>query len=193
MTLNHLDVVRQVYAKTPAEKTVVGALVFTVRVIQALNHLFPDERAGLLLKNAGENFVPYTTKFGDKQVSASRICYPDLKLYKVLNDVPTTNGAQWLDDGYAAVGGYIGGYLEVLPDEIPVIVVDPPPIVVPPIPLDRFVQHALLIEGLQVELIHKIENLVDGLAGDRLVIDVIAARQKAGLVVPYLGLAKPPA
>jgi len=184
---NHLDIVREVYAATPADKTVAGALVFTVRVIQRLNQLFPAERAGLLLKSAGENHVPYTTKLGDVQVSASRICYPDLKLWKVLSDVPTTNGPQWLDDGFVTVGGFIGGYLEVLADSIPVVVVEPPVLGVDVIA-------AFTVLAKQVELFRaELADLTDGLAGDRLVIDAIAARQKAGLIVPYLGLAKPPA
>jgi len=186
MTANHLDIVREVYAATPADKTVEGALVFTVRVIQRLNQLFPAERAGLLLKSAGENHVPYTTRLGSVQVSASRICYPDLSLRKVLSDVPTTNGPQWLDDGIVTVGGYIGGYLEVLADSIPVVVVEPPPV--------PDVVAAFTVLAKQVELFRQeLGDLTDGLAGDRLVIDAIAARQKAGLVVPYLGLAKPPA
>jgi hypothetical protein len=38
--------------------------------------------------------------------SASRIMYPDLRLIKVLSDVPTTNGPSWQDEG---VDGTLAG------------------------------------------------------------------------------------
>jgi hypothetical protein len=109
MTVEHFDVVRQLYQEAPAERTVEGALAFTLRVIARLNQQFPDEGAGLLIKKAGENILAYEST----SVSVARICYPDQKLYKILSDVPATNGPQWLDDGFAQVGGYVGGYLRV--------------------------------------------------------------------------------
>src|SRR6185436_15696744 len=90
--LNHLDAVQYVYSLQPAEKTLPGALAFLLRLLDALP---VSERAGLLLKPAGENIVPYN----GQMVSAGRICYPDGQLYKVLTDVPTTNGPSWQDDG----------------------------------------------------------------------------------------------
>jgi hypothetical protein len=109
MTVEHLDIVQQLYQEAPAERTLEGALAFTLRVIERLNRQFPDERAGLLIKKAGENILV----FDSTSVSVARICYPNQKLYKVLSDVPATNGPQWLDDGFAQVGGYVGGYLRV--------------------------------------------------------------------------------
>jgi hypothetical protein len=130
MNVNHLDVVQEEYDRAPAEKTIEGALAFLLRVVATLHQRFPDEHAGLLIKTAGENIVPY----GDTRVSAGRICYPDQQLVKILTDIPATNGPQWLDDGLAHVGGYIGGYLTV---DAPAVPVDPPPppdpvVVVPP-------------------------------------------------------------
>jgi hypothetical protein len=79
---DHSDIVRQVAAEKAPEKTLQGALDFTLRVIHAVNQQFPNERVGLLEKTAGENIVPYTVPaVGDipareTLVSASRIAYP---------------------------------------------------------------------------------------------------------------------
>lgn len=92
MQTNHLDVVKAIWNQQPAEKTVDGALAFTLRVIAALP---PDEHAGLLQKTGGENIVAYAGTF----VSAARICYPDGQLYKLLTNVPSNDAPEWLDDG----------------------------------------------------------------------------------------------
>src|SRR4051794_22898500 len=104
---NHYDVVQQVAAEGAPAKTLEGALQFTLRVVQRLNQLYPNERAGLAEKTAGENIVPYSGTL----VSASRVCYPDNHLFKILTDVPTTNGPEWAEDGYMDGIGYNKGYL----------------------------------------------------------------------------------
>lgn len=97
---DHGYLVNQCYAAQPAEKTVDGALAFTLRVIAALP---ASEGAGLLLKPSGDNIADYQ----GQMVSAGRICYPDGHLYKVLTDVPTTNGPSWQDNGMADSAAYI--------------------------------------------------------------------------------------
>jgi hypothetical protein len=124
---DHRDVVAQVAAETPPDHTLEGALSFTLRVVNRLNALYPQEHAGLLEKVAGESIQPYSGTL----VSASRICYPNQKLFKILTDVPTTNGPEWSDDGYAAVGGYIKGYFPIAAAPV----VAPPVIVPPPAPI----------------------------------------------------------
>lgn len=89
---NHQDIVVQENTIHPPEKTVDGALAFTVRV---LNRLPRAERAGLLRKPAGENIAA----FHGVLVSAARICYPDGTLRKILTDVPATMAPVWNDDG----------------------------------------------------------------------------------------------
>jgi hypothetical protein len=130
---NHADIVREVAAEKAPDKTLQGALDFTLRVIRAINERFPNERVGLLEKTAGENIVPYTVAaVGDKParetlVSAARIAYPDNHLFKVLTDVPSTNGPEWAEDGYANGIGYMVGYLAVsAPPAVVITVVDPP-------------------------------------------------------------------
>jgi|KBSSwiStaDraftv2_1062776.scaffolds.fasta_scaffold11619_8 hypothetical protein len=84
---------------------------------------------------------------------------------------------------------------------LPPVVVDPtPPVLVPPV--DAFDLAGALM-GLRFQLqaigdkqdaLHQtLSDLVEGLAHDRLIIDAINARQQRGLVIPYLGTAKPPA
>jgi hypothetical protein len=90
--VNHADLVAQCHREQPPEKTVEGALAFTVRV---LNRLPRSERAGLLRKPAGENI----TAFHGVMVSAGRICYPNGNLYKILTDIPATMAPVWNDDG----------------------------------------------------------------------------------------------
>lgn len=125
---DHRDVVAQVAAESAPERTLEGAMAFTLRVLARLNALYPAERAGLLEKVAGENIVPYSGTL----VSASRIAYPNQHVFKILTDVPTTNGPQWADDGVAAIGGYMKGYLAIAP-AIPPVVVPPPPVAAPPV------------------------------------------------------------
>lgn len=97
---NHLDIVTHAAAVQPAAHTVEGALAFLLRVIDVLPM---EERAGLLLKPSGENIWPYR----GQMVSNSRLCYPDGQLYKILTDVPTTNGPQWADDGTVDPSRYL--------------------------------------------------------------------------------------
>jgi hypothetical protein len=61
------------------------------------------EGGGLLIKNAGDNIVPWQ----GYSFSAGRICYPDGHIFKVLSDVPTTNGPIWLDNGMVDPGLYV--------------------------------------------------------------------------------------
>lgn len=121
---DHRDVVAQVAAEQPPDHTLEGAMGFTLRVLARLNALYPAEHAGLLEKVAGENIVPYSGTL----VSASRIAYPSQHIFKVLTDVPTTNGPQWADDGIVSVGGYMKGYLAVAPIAPPVVTPDPAPL-----------------------------------------------------------------
>ena len=72
--------------------TVEGAFEVTKRVAWALR----GEGAGLLIKNSGENIVGWQ----GRSFAAARICYPDGHIFKVLSDVPTTNGPMWLDNGF---------------------------------------------------------------------------------------------
>ena len=116
--MNHLDIVQRVYAEQPADKTVAGALAFLLRLLPQLP---PEERAGLLRKDGGENVLA----FGSVNVSVGRICYPDGRLVKVLSDVPATNGPEWLDDGYVDPGRYVPYVAPVeeprVPDASPVM------------------------------------------------------------------------
>jgi hypothetical protein len=42
-----------------------------------------------------------------RSFSASRICFPDGKIWKVLSDVPTTNGPSWQDNGFVDRSLYV--------------------------------------------------------------------------------------
>jgi hypothetical protein len=122
---NHADVVQQLAAEAPAEKTLEGALQFTLRVVGRLNALYPAERAGLLVKPSGENVIPYSGSV----VSAGRICYPSGQLFKVLTDVPTTNGPSWQDNGTVDPSRY----LAVTDAQPPIVLPGQPPVVPPPV------------------------------------------------------------
>lgn len=100
MTVNNIDIVQQLHAEQPPARTVEGALAFLLALLQRLP---VNERAGLLLKPAGENIVAHH----GQMVSAGRICYPDGQLYKVLTDIPTTNGPSWQDDGTVDPSRYL--------------------------------------------------------------------------------------
>lgn len=71
-----------------------GAFEVSKRVAWALR----GEGAGLLIKNAGENIVSWH----GYSFSASRICYPDGHIYKVISDAGPggANGASWQDNGF---------------------------------------------------------------------------------------------
>lgn len=114
MQVNHVDVVQRLHNEQPPAKTLEGALGFLLRLLAALP---AHEKAGLLSKPAGENIIDYH----GQMVSAGRICYPDGQLYKVLTDIPTTNGPGWADDGTVEVTRYIpfdGGAVDP-PDDPP--------------------------------------------------------------------------
>ena len=42
-----------------------------------------------------------------RSFSASRVCLPDGHIYKVLSDVPTTNGPSFQDNGFVDPGLYV--------------------------------------------------------------------------------------
>jgi hypothetical protein len=65
--------------------------------------LLRGQGAGLLIKNGGENIVPWK----GYSFSAARICYPDGHIYKLLSDVPTTNGPSWQDNGFVERSLYV--------------------------------------------------------------------------------------
>ena len=58
---------------------------------------------GLLIKNGGDNIVPWQ----GRSFSASRVCLPDGHIYKVLTDVPTTNGPSFQDNGFVDPSLYV--------------------------------------------------------------------------------------
>jgi hypothetical protein len=72
--------------------TVEGAFEVTKWVAWTLR----GEGAGLLIKNGGENIISWQ----GYSFAASRICYPDGHIYKVVTDVPTTNGPSWQDNSF---------------------------------------------------------------------------------------------
>jgi hypothetical protein len=80
-------------------RTVEGAFEVTKRVAWALRR----EGAGLLIKNGGENIVSWK----GYSFSASRVCYPDGHIYKVLTDVPATNGPSWQDNDFVDRSLYV--------------------------------------------------------------------------------------
>jgi hypothetical protein len=82
-----------------APHTPEGAFDVTKRVAWALR----GEGGGLLIKNAGDNIVPWQ----GYSFSAGRVCYPDGHIFKVLSDVPTTNGPIWLDNGFVDRSLYV--------------------------------------------------------------------------------------
>jgi len=90
--LDRLADVQHLYDARPAAKTVDGAFEFTRRLAWALR----GEGCGLLQKGpGGENEVQYQ----GTSYAAARVCYPNGQIYKVLTDVPTTNGPTWSDNG----------------------------------------------------------------------------------------------
>jgi len=78
-------------AVNPA-RTVDAAFEVTKRVAWLLR----GSGVGLLLKPGGENIVSWK----GHSFAAARICYPDGHIYKVLSDVPTTNGPSWQDNDF---------------------------------------------------------------------------------------------
>jgi hypothetical protein len=76
-----------------------GAFEVTKRVAWLLR----GSGAGLLIKNGGENIVSWR----GYSFAAGRICYPDGHIWKVLSDVPTTNGPSWQDNDFVDRGLYL--------------------------------------------------------------------------------------
>lgn len=121
--MNHVDLVQQQHATSPPDtSSAAGILAFVLRVLAVLP---PDERAGLLRKDGGENIVFYAQ--ANCNVSISRVCYPDGQIYKILTDagVGGSNGPAWNDDGTVEPARYIAV------TAAPPTPVDPP---VPPVP-----------------------------------------------------------
>jgi hypothetical protein len=85
-------------AVNPA-RTEEGAFEVTKRVAWLLR----GEGAGLLIKNGGENIVSWM----GYSFSAGRICYPDGHIYKVLSDIPSTNGPSWQDNDFVDRSLYV--------------------------------------------------------------------------------------
>jgi hypothetical protein len=77
------------------------AFEVTKRVAWALR----GESAGLLIKNSGENIVPWKGYV----FAAGRICYPDGHIIKVIGDVGPggANSPIWLDNGYVDRSLYV--------------------------------------------------------------------------------------
>ena len=88
-----------IHDRLNAPHTPAGAFDVARRVAWALR----GEGGGLLIKNAGENIVPWQ----GYSFAAARICYPDGHIFKVLSDVPTTNGPIWLDNGMVDPGLFV--------------------------------------------------------------------------------------
>ena len=77
------------------------AFEVTKRVAWALR----CDGAGLLIKNSGENIVPWKGYI----FAAGRICYPDGHIIKVISDVGPggANGPSWQDNGYVDRSLYV--------------------------------------------------------------------------------------
>jgi hypothetical protein len=88
-----------VHASVNPGNTVEGAFEVTKRVAWLLR----GGGAGLLIKNGGENIVSWK----GRSFAAARICYPDGHIYKVLSDVPTTNGPSWQDNDFVDRSLYV--------------------------------------------------------------------------------------
>lgn len=85
------EIVGCVHAAVNPGHTVGGAFEVTKRVAWLLR----GSGFGLLKKDGGENIVTWNgTSF-----AAARIVKPDGHLYKILSDVPGTNGPGWNDEG----------------------------------------------------------------------------------------------
>jgi hypothetical protein len=87
-----------VAAVRPAQ-TVEDAFEVTKRIAWLLR----GSGGGLLIKNGGENIVSWK----GYSFAAARICFPDGHIYKVLTDVPTTNGPSWQDNGFVSPSMYV--------------------------------------------------------------------------------------
>jgi hypothetical protein len=86
------ELVACVHAAVNPARTPEGAFEVTKRVAWLLR----GSGGGLLIKRGGENIVYWKGEW----FSAGRICYPDGHIYKVLTDIPSTNGPGWQDNDY---------------------------------------------------------------------------------------------
>ena len=98
-TGNKEKLVECIHDHVNPSRTVEGAFEVTKRVAWALR----GEGAGLLIKNAGENIIGWQ----GYSFAAARICYPDGHIYKVLTDVPGTNGPSWQDNNFVDRSLYV--------------------------------------------------------------------------------------
>jgi hypothetical protein len=99
LTGDKQKLVECIHDRLNAPHTAEGAFEVTKRVAWALR----GEGAGLLIKPGGENIVSWL----GLSFAAARICYPDGHIYKVLSDVPTTNGPSWQDNGFVDHSLYV--------------------------------------------------------------------------------------
>lgn len=99
LTGDKLKLVECIHDRLNPPRTVEGAFEITKRVAWALR----GEGAGLLIKPSGENIVSWQ----GKSFAAGRICYPDGHIFKVLSDVPSTNGASWQDNAFVDPALYV--------------------------------------------------------------------------------------
>ena len=93
------QVVACIHDRLNPPHTAEGAFEVTKRVAWA----YRNQGWGLLIKNAGDNIVPWQGRV----FSAGRVCLPDGHIYKVLTDVPTTNGPSFQDNGFVDPGLYV--------------------------------------------------------------------------------------
>jgi hypothetical protein len=89
---NPIKTIECIHGRLNAPRTVEGAFEITKRVAWAYRH----EGVGLLLKPGGENIVSWK----GYSFSAARVCLPNGQIYKILTDVPTTNGPSLQDNGF---------------------------------------------------------------------------------------------
>ena len=83
--------VRCVHAIINPVRSIAGAFTVTRHVAWLLR----DRGFGLLRKNGGENVATWK----GIGFAAARLVLPDGHLYKILTDVPSTNGPSWQDQG----------------------------------------------------------------------------------------------
>jgi len=90
-----------IWASVPRPTDEVMAFEVTKRVAWALR----GEGAGLLIKNGGENIVQWQ----GYSFSASRICYPDGHIYKVIGDAGPggANSPGWSENGFVDKSLYV--------------------------------------------------------------------------------------
>jgi hypothetical protein len=99
LTANPIELVTCIHDRLNAPRTVEGAFEITKRVAWA----YRNEGGGLLIKDGGENIVSWK----GRSFSAGRICEPNGHIWKVLTDVPTTNGPSWQDNDFVELSRYV--------------------------------------------------------------------------------------